>query len=66
MGIIGGIIKEKQSKWCQDEFKQRQPHQKILISMDFPRNRDVEETLSKTADFGSNEKYDKLELRNRY
>merc|ERR1712130_159239 len=29
------------------------------------RNRDVEETLSKTADFGCNEKYDKLELRNR-
>merc|ERR1712032_689714 len=29
------------------------------------RNRDVEETLSKTADFGSNEKYDTLELRNR-
>ena len=29
------------------------------------RNREVEETLSKTADFGCNEKYDKLELRNR-
>ena len=43
-----------------------QPLLKILISKNFPRNRDVEETLSKTADFGSNEKYDKLELRNRY
>ena len=32
----------------------------------FCRNRDVEETLSKTADFGCNEKYDKLELRNRF
>ena len=29
------------------------------------RSREVEETLSKTADFGCNEKYDKLELRNR-
>ena len=39
---------------------------KSIDLKDFFRNRDVEETLSKTADFGCNEKYDKLELRNRF
>ena len=42
-------------------FDARSKMREILLI----RNREVEETLSKTADFGCNEKYDKLELRNR-